>query len=449
MQSVPLSWFGIVRLGLVQTALGAIVVLTTSTLNRVMVVELALPAIVPGLLVAMHYAVQLFRPRLGHGSDVGGRRTPFIVGGMAVLSSGGVLAAVATAWMTTNMTAGLTLAVVAFVMIGLGVGASGTTLLVLLAKRTDERRRPAAATIVWVMMIAGFIVTAASAGHVLDPFSPARLVAVASAVAAAAMLITILAVWGIEGDVRSASVPAPERTSFRRAIEDVWREPQSRRFAVFIFVSMIAYSAQDLILEPFAGLVFGFTPGETTKLSGIQNAGVLTGMILVALCGTGIGGRRFGSLRMWTAIGCVASAAALLGLVAAAVAGGAWPLRSNVFALGLANGVYAVAAIGSMMGLVDKGTRSREGVRMGVWGAAQAIAFGLGGILGTLASDIARLLLGSPALAYMTVFAGEAVMFVIAAVLAAAIKLPGSASAAEAPSAPRSTLRPAQAVKLS
>ena len=61
----PLGWLGIVRLGLVQTALGAIVVLTTSTLNRVMVVELALPAILPGALVAMHYAVQILRPRLG------------------------------------------------------------------------------------------------------------------------------------------------------------------------------------------------------------------------------------------------------------------------------------------------------------------------------------------------------------------------------------------------
>ena len=73
-----------------QTALGAIVVLTTSTLNRVMVVELALPAMLPGVLVALHYAVQLLRPRLGHGSDVGGRRTPWIIGGMAVLALGGV-----------------------------------------------------------------------------------------------------------------------------------------------------------------------------------------------------------------------------------------------------------------------------------------------------------------------------------------------------------------------
>ncbi|NBX41600.1 MAG: MFS transporter, partial [Gammaproteobacteria bacterium] len=70
-----LGWFDILRLGLVQAAIGSLVVITTSTLNRVMVVELALPALLPGLLVALHYAVQVLRPRLGHGSDAGGRRT--------------------------------------------------------------------------------------------------------------------------------------------------------------------------------------------------------------------------------------------------------------------------------------------------------------------------------------------------------------------------------------
>ncbi|MFM7704057.1 MAG: PucC family protein, partial [Rubrivivax sp.] len=97
-----LGWAGIVRLGLVQAMLGAVVVLTTSTLNRVMVVELALPALLPGLLVALHYAVQLTRPRMGWGSDVGGRRTPWILGGMVVLALGGFGGAVATAWMYTD-----------------------------------------------------------------------------------------------------------------------------------------------------------------------------------------------------------------------------------------------------------------------------------------------------------------------------------------------------------
>ena len=76
-----LSWFGIVRLGIVQTALGAIIVLTTSTLNRVMVVELAMAASLPGFLVALHYGVQILRPRWGYGSDIGGQRTTWIIGG--------------------------------------------------------------------------------------------------------------------------------------------------------------------------------------------------------------------------------------------------------------------------------------------------------------------------------------------------------------------------------
>ncbi|MEO0613651.1 MAG: PucC family protein, partial [Pseudomonadota bacterium] len=79
------GWLGIIRLGLVQTAIGAIVVLTTSTLNRVMVVELALPAALPGALVGWHYAVQLARPRFGYGADRGGQRAPWIFGGMVVL----------------------------------------------------------------------------------------------------------------------------------------------------------------------------------------------------------------------------------------------------------------------------------------------------------------------------------------------------------------------------
>ncbi len=93
MTGAGLGWFGIVRLGLVQTALGAIVVLTTSTINRVMIVELALPAMIPGLLVTWHYALQVLRPRWGHGSDGGGRRTRWIIAGMAALALGGVGAA--------------------------------------------------------------------------------------------------------------------------------------------------------------------------------------------------------------------------------------------------------------------------------------------------------------------------------------------------------------------
>ncbi|MBC7993966.1 MAG: PucC family protein, partial [Rhizobacter sp.] len=172
------GWVAIVRLGLVQACLGAVVVMTTSTLNRVMVVELALPALLPGLLVALHYLVQLARPRMGYGSDMGQRRTPWIIGGMVVLALGGVLAAVATAWMGSDRSAGIALAVFAFVLIGIGVSASGTSLLVLLASRVDAPRRAPAATLVWLMMIVGFALTAGIAGKLLDPYSPQRLVLV-------------------------------------------------------------------------------------------------------------------------------------------------------------------------------------------------------------------------------------------------------------------------------
>ncbi|MBP9117702.1 MAG: PucC family protein, partial [Methyloversatilis sp.] len=194
-----LGWLGIFRLGLVQTALGAIVVLTTSTLNRVMVVELALPAMLPGILVALHYMVQMLRPRMGHGSDVGGRRTPWIIGGMAVLAAGGTLAAVATAWMATEHAAGIALAVVAFLMIGAGVGSAGTSLLVLLAKRVHPSRRAAAATVVWMMMILGFALTAGITGRLLDPFSTVRLVQVVAATSLIAFIVALVAVSGVEG----------------------------------------------------------------------------------------------------------------------------------------------------------------------------------------------------------------------------------------------------------
>ena len=223
-----LSWGGIARLGLVQAMLGAVVVLTTSTLNRVMVVELALPALLPGLLVALHHAVQLTRPRMGYGSDVGSRRTPWIVGGMVVLATGGWLGAVATATMSSQPSAGLALAVLAFSLVGLGVSAAGTSLLTLLAKRVRADRRAAAAATVWVMMIVGFAVTAGVAGKLLDPYSPARLVAVSGSVSVIAVVVAVLALWGLEG--RGAATAVPVRWRRGTTIPSSWARSASRRW---------------------------------------------------------------------------------------------------------------------------------------------------------------------------------------------------------------------------
>ncbi|WP_375456526.1 BCD family MFS transporter [uncultured Methylobacterium sp.] len=421
------SWVQIVRLGLVQTALGAVVVLMTATINRVMVVELALPAVVPGALVALHHAVQVLRPRWGYGSDVGGRRTPWIVGGMAALALGGFLAAVATAIAETNLAAGLALAVAAFLTVGLGAGAAGTSLLVLLAGGVEARRRGAAATIVWVMMIAGFAISAPLAGHFLDPFSGLRLIAVSGTVSLVAFGVAVLAVLGVEPRRPPAQAARePAGMPFRAVLAKVWAEPASRRFTVFIFVAMLAYSAQELILEPFAGLVFAMTPGVTTKLAGLQHGGVLAGMLLVAGLTMGIGGPRLGSLRLWTALGCAGSGAMLVGIAGGGLIGPAFPLRTVVFGLGLFNGVFAVAAIGSMMGLAGAGGEAERGTRMGVWGAAQGVAFGAGGFLGTVAVDLARLVAPEAVQAYAAVFTAEALLFLVATAIALRIEHAGA-----------------------
>ncbi len=407
-----LGWIGIVRLGLVQASIGSVVVLATSTMNRVMVVEWGLPALLPGFLIAWHYFIQIARPGFGHGSDRGGRRTPWILGGIFVLTLGGLAASFATALMGSQLVAGVILAVIAYTMIGMGVGAAGTSLLALLAKRVSPMRSPAAATIVWLMMILGFVITAGMAGKFLDPFSPERLVAVTASVGAIICTITIFALWGIEGRPNTAPAVSSARSThdFRDTLIEVWSEPAARRLTIFIFISMLAYSAQELVFEPFAGTVLGLTPGESTQLTGLQHAGALVGMIIVAIAGA-----RLGTMSGWIIGGCVASAIFICALALAGMAGQVLPIRPIVFFLGLSNGTFAVSAIGTMMRLAGKGTPGREGMRMGIWGGAQAVAFAIGGLAGTGASDLARQMLGAPDNAYAAVFFTQAFLFLIAA----------------------------------
>jgi BCD family chlorophyll transporter-like MFS transporter len=100
----------------------------------------------------------------------------------------------------------------------------------------------------------------------------------------------------------------PEPAPWREGLAEIWAEPRARIFTLFIFLSMNAYFMQELILEPYAGLVFGFTPGQSTSLSGAQNGGVFVGMLLVGIAATGL---RIGSLRHWVMAGCLGSALAL------------------------------------------------------------------------------------------------------------------------------------------
>jgi BCD family chlorophyll transporter-like MFS transporter len=428
MNASAFGWFQIIRLGLIQACLGAVVVVTTSTLNRIMVVELALPALLPGFLVAWHYAVQMVRPRMGFGSDKGRRSTPWMMGGMLVLGVGGVMAAWATVWMSTQPFYGALLAWFSFSLIGLGVSACGTSLLALMAKRVPDERRAPAATTVWLMMIVGFAVTAGVVGKLIDPYSPQVLLQVSAGLSLVTACITALCLWGLENDGDPSLAVAPsvsterlQKQNFKEAFQEVWTEPAARTFTVFVFMSMLAYSAQDLILEPFAGAVHGFTPGQTTQLSGWHHMGVLIGMLSVAGAGSRWVAGRLGSVQAWMVGGCLVSALATVGLVSSALSA-EWPLKANVVFLGVANGAFSIAAIATMMRLAGEGGAGREGTRMGLWGAAQAAAFGLGGLLGTAASDLAHALLGEQRTAYAAVFGMQALMFAVSAAVASRLR---------------------------
>ena len=410
-----LSWLSIVRLGLVQTALGAVVVLCTATINRVMIVELSLMAMIPAMLVGLYHGFQLLRPKWGHGADRHLRRVPWVIGGMAVLAIGTIGAATATAWMEIAFWPGMALGVVAFAMVGLGLGASATNLLAMLAAHVAPGRKAAAGSLVWILMIAGLAASGITIGQVLDPYSGERLVMVSMCVAAISMTVTILALWGVEPAEPAQGRPR-SKAAFLEAAAEVWRDPTARMFTIFVFVAMLAYNTQDLILEPFGGHVFGMTPGESTALGGKLHAGALMGMLVVFISGLIL--RNIAITRVFMIGGCIGSGLCLLGLGLGAMEGPGWPLALNVMALGFCNGIFAVAAIGMMMGLASEGQQAREGTRMGIFGAAQSMGFAIGAAFGAAALDSLRAITGQLDQSYATVFVFEGALFLAAAMLA-------------------------------
>ncbi|MDF1501846.1 PucC family protein [Roseisolibacter sp. H3M3-2] len=413
-----LRWRDVVRLGLAQVAIGAVAALMMSTLNRVMVVELRLPASVPSALVGLHFVAQLARARLGFASDRQRRRAPYLLGGALLLAAGASGAAAATALVPARPARGQALAALADLAMGLGLSAAGPALLALVGERVAPRRLGAVAAVLWIMMIFGIAASAGVTGALLDPFSLDRLLAVSAGVSVVVLALCAAAATSpvlrrTEGVAPAATAPARDAREFRRAVRAALAEGATRRFVGFVFLAMLAFSAQDLILEPFGGQVLGMTPGETTRLASLQHGGVLLGMIAAAWAST-----RVGSLRAWAVAGCLASSAAFVALSQVGAHGSPDALRMVVFVLGAANGVFTVGGVGSMMA-ITAAARGEAGLRLGIFGAAQGLAYGLGGFAGGAASDVARWALGSPAAGYAAVFAAEAVLFAGAAWLAA------------------------------
>ena len=433
-----MNWFSILRLGLIQLCIGSSVVIPLSTLNRLMKVELALPATIAGFLIALHYAVQLTRVNWGYLSDKTQNRSQWIIFGMLILGIGGVLASASIPLIESNFAYGIMLALFSYTLIGFGVGAAGTPLLALLASYSSKSQKGFAASITFLMMILGLAITGITAGIILDPYSHQKLIKITTSLAIITNILSYLSLKNLEKTLQN-NKDARTRNAinynepFLEGIKKVWMERDARLFTIFIFISMGAFSMQDPILEPFAGEVFGFAVGESTKLDGFHKIGTLIGIILIILCLSKfrigfaslsiVKNERLGSEKFWLITGCLFSAfslfmISLLGLTYRDPG----ILNSVVFLFGISNGVFTAGILGTMLHLASRGSGDNNtGTRMGIWGAAQAYATMIAVFFSTVLVDMLGLMMNSLPNVYGIVFLTAASFFIAAAFLGSLI----------------------------
>ena len=433
-----MNWFSILRLGLIQLCIGSSVVIPLSTLNRLMKVELALPATIAGFLIALHYAVQLTRVNWGYLSDKTQNRSQWIIFGMLILGIGGVLASASIPLIESNFAYGIMLALFSYTLIGFGVGAAGTPLLALLASYSSKSQKGFAASITFLMMILGLAITGITAGIILDPYSHQKLIKITASLAIITNILSYLSLKNLEKTLRNnadARIPnaIDYNEPFLEGIKKVWMEREARLFTIFIFISMGAFSMQDPILEPFAGEVFGFAVGESTKLDGFHKIGTLIGIILIILCLSKfrigfaslsiVKNERLGSEKFWLITGCLFSAFSLFIISLLGVTyRDPGILNSVVFLFGISNGVFTAGILGTMLHLASRGSGDNNtGTRMGIWGAAQAYATMIAVFFSTVLVDILGLMMNSLPSVYGIVFLTAASFFIAAAFLGSLI----------------------------
>ena len=278
---------------------------------------------------------------------------------MIILAVGANLAALCIPLYSFNATAATILSFFAYTLIGIGVGASGTSLLALLASHTIQHRRAAAATITWLMMIFGIAVTATVVGKLLEPYSVERLIKIVFGLTVVTVTITFISTLNIERGLPTVNKNINKSQSFLTGLKVIWANSQTKRFSVFVFLSMTAYFMQELILEPYAGIVFSFTPGQSTSLSGMQNGGVFLGMLAVGIACTGF---KFGALKNWVWAGCMGSCISLGFIALAGQSPEFVPLAPLGFALGIFNGMFAVVDYVYNTGILNYVDKTRIGV---------------------------------------------------------------------------------------
>jgi MFS transporter, BCD family, chlorophyll transporter len=430
---LPLS--RLLRLSLFQVSVGMALVLLVGTLNRVMIVELHVPASLVAVMVALPVLYAPLRALIGfrsdtHRSALGWRRVPYIwmgtliqFGGFAVMPfallvlSGGGESHQWPVWIG-QLGAGFT-----FLLVGAGLHTTQTAGLALATDLASEESQPRVVGLMYVMLLAGTMVSAFVFGAMLRDFSPGRLVQVLQAAALATMVLNTIALWKQEArrPHRGPQLAAQPRADFSQAWRGYIAGDGTLRRLVAIALGTLAFGMQDVLLEPFGGQVLGMGVGATTWLTATLAAGSLAGFSIasVVLTSTKRGADPAPGWWMRADPARVALCGAAVGVpgfvavIATAVVPSMALFVVGVFLIGLGVGLFGH---GTLTMTMNRAPKDQVGLALGAWGAVQATAAGAGVALGGIGRDVVQVFasngafgdsLATPATGYAFIYAVE------------------------------------------
>lgn len=391
--SVDLPLATLLRLSLFQVSVGMATVMLLGTLNRVMIVELSVPAMLVAVMIAIPVLVAPFRALLGFRSDtyrsaIGWKRIPYMwfgtlwqFGGLAIMPM--CLLVLGGDNYYDVPFAGEVLAALAFLMTGLGLHMTQTAGLALASDRASDETRPRVVALLYVMFLIGAGISAIIIGWLLKDFGNVKLIQVVQGTAVATVVLNLIALWKQES-VRPMSKEerAAPRPSFRDAWDDFASGGDAGRLLVVVFIGTLAFTMQDVLLEPYGGEILGLSVSATTFLTAMWAGGALIG---------------FGFAAKWLAAGInpyrMGARGLLVGVIAFTAVIFAAPMDSSVVfffgagLIGLGGGLFSVSTLTAAMTMPVQGIAGR-GLALGAWGAAQATAAGVGVALGGTIRDV-------------------------------------------------------------
>ncbi len=390
--SVDLPMSQLLRLSLFQVSVGMASVMLLGTLNRVMIVELSVPAMIVALMIALPVLIAPFRALLGfrsdtHKSAIGWKRVPYIwfgslwqFGGLAVMPM--ALLVLGGDVVHQIPFAGEVLAALAFLMTGLGLHMTQTAGLALASDRATDETRPRVVALLYVMFLVGMGLSAVIIGTLLSDFSSLRLIRVVQGAAVVGISLNLIALWKQESvKPMSAEERAAPRPLFRDAWSDFMSGGQAGRLLACVFVGTMAFNMQDVLLEPYGGQILGLSVAATTLLTALWASGALLGFVWA-------GARLARGSNPYR----LAGAGVLAGVWAFSLVIFAAPMQANVLfyagaaLIGFGGGLFAVSTLTAAMTMPAGGTAGR-GLALGAWGAAQATAAGVSIALGGTLRD--------------------------------------------------------------